>query len=383
MGLSLSSSELVFLISFSLLALVGSYNIGGGGACLSVIFILVLLIVIYKPGIKLPDLQQPDIPHKPQKERSSYWSINFPSNQKVKSVERKVLSEEELMELNPEELDEYSSLLKNWFIEDVKKTLTPTFLRSPLGERKCAHENCEYGEFRSTGYCLEHKNKKFFDTFEVKTPGLGTDLFIAKQVAQSNHKGTAAIAGGSAWLGLSIYDTLLSLLPDRYELAWRGVARGVFITIIVWILIVVPGIAATHGCGDLPATECNRGAASIIVPILYLLSLFIMIPTGGIIGALFGLIYYESEEQKYLNQLTIRKKSSDIRSIQESNENDEDFHDLFHKNINSNPVKYEPNISKKRKKRCKYYFSSQQSVNIRCTNYQHDSNYCDEHNNIN
>ena len=383
MGLSLSPSELIFLISFSMLALVLSYNIGGGGACLSVIFILLLLLVIYKPDIQ----HNPDIQGKLKKQRNSYWSIKSPSKKKgryaPKTVERKILSEEELLELNPEELDEYSRLLKNWFIRDIKKTLAPTFLKSPLGDRKCAHENCEYGEFRSTGFCLEHKNKNFFDTFEVKTPRLGTELFIAKQVAQSNEKGRAAIIGGSAWLGLSIYDTLLSLLPDRYELAWRGVTRGGFIAIIMWIFIIVPAISATYSCGDSPATECDRWAASAIVPILYLLSLISMIPTGAIIGLFYGLFYYETQEKKYLNQLTIRKKSSDNRSIQSSNENDEDFHDSFQKYINSNPTKYEPNISKKWKKRCKHFYSSQQSVNIRCTNYQQDSNYCNEHRNIN
>ena len=118
MGLSLSPSELIFLISFSMLALVLSYNIGGGGACLSVIFILLLLLVIYKPDIQ----HNPDIQGKLKKQRNSYWSIKSPSKKKgryaLKTVERKILSEEELLELNPEELDEYSRLLKNWFIRE-------------------------------------------------------------------------------------------------------------------------------------------------------------------------------------------------------------------------------------------------------------------------
>ena len=375
MGLSLSPSELIFLFSFSMLTLIVSYNIGGGGLCLSVIFILLLLLVIFRPDIQ----HNPDIQGKPRKQRNSYWSIKLPSKHKVKPEERKILSEEELMQLNPEELDEYSIQLENWFLGDIKKTLTPTFLRSPLGDRKCAHRNCEYEEFRSTGFCLEHKNKNFFDTFEVKTPGLGTELFIAKQVAQSNQKVPAAVIGGSAWLGLSIYDTLLSLLPDRYELAWRGVTRGSFFAIILWLFIIVPAISGTYSCGDLPATECDRWAASAIVPILYLLSFIAMIPAGAMIGLFGGLFYYVSEENKYLNQLTIRKKSSYNRSTQASNENDEDFHVQFQKHINSNPVKYEPNMSKKYKKRCKHFFPTQQSVNIRCTNYQQDSNYCDEH----
>ena len=298
------------------------------------------------------------------KRQNSYWKMRFPSEEKVKSSEHetKFLSEKELMELNEKELDEYEIYLKNWLKKDIKKTLTPTFLRSPLGDRKCAHENCEYGEFRSTGYCLEHKNKYFFDTFEIKTPGQGTNLFIAKKVLESNDRGSSAIIGGTAWVGLSIYDTLLSVLPDRYELAWRGVTRGIVVGIIFWLFIIVPGISETYSCGDLSGSDCDRGWASVIVPIYYLFSLITIVPMGAVTGFSLGILYYLYEEDKYLNQLNIRKKSFDDGNIQ---------------------------VSNKKRKRCGYFFASLDNIpnstsgmepgDIRCTNYHHNRKFCDEH----
>ena len=320
------------------------------------------------------------------KKQNSYWKMRFPSKEKVKSSEQeqkpKFLSEKEMMELNEKELDEYGIYLKNWLKKDIKKTLTPTFLKSPLGDRKCAHENCEYGEFRSTGYCLEHKNKYFFDTFEIKTPGQGTNLFIAKKVLESNDRGSNAIIGGTAWVGLSIYDSLLSVLPDRYELAWRGITRGIVVAIIFWLFIIVPGISETYSCGDLSGAECNRGGASAIVLIFHLFSLITIVPMGAVTGLSSGILYYSYQEEKYLNQLNIRKKSSDDGNIQESN--------IKSNNVQKdNRVKYEPNKSNKKRKRCRYFFASLHNIpnstsgmepgNIRCTNYHYNRKFCDEH----
>ena len=299
------------------------------------------------------------------KKQNSYWKMRFPSKEKVKSSERIsekriFLSEKEMMELNEKELDEYGIYLKNWLKKDIKKTLTPTFLKSPLGDRKCAHENCEYGEFRSTGYCLEHKNKYFFDTFEIKTPGQGTNLFIAKKVLESNDRGSNAIIGGTAWVGLSIYDSLLSVLPDRYELAWRGITRGIVAAIIFWLVIIVP-----------------RSTLFI-----QLISLITIVPMGAVIGFSSGILYYLYQEDKYLNQLNIRKKSFDDGNIQESN--------IKSNNVQKdNRVKYEPNKSNKKRKRCRYFFASLHNIpnstsgmepgNIRCTNYHYNRKFCDEH----
>ncbi len=95
---------------------------------------------------------------------------------------REFLSDEELSQLTESELDDYIKEMEDWLKQDLKSVLNPNFFPlSPVGNRQCAAENCDTMEFRRTGYSLDHRDTKFFDKFEVGTPGIGHTALIAKK----------------------------------------------------------------------------------------------------------------------------------------------------------------------------------------------------------
>ena len=289
------------------------------------------------------------------------------------------LSDEELSQLTPAELEEYTKEKEDWLKADLRQTLNPSFFRSPVGDRQCAADNCDTREFRRTGYCLDHRNTKFFDTFEVKTPGIGTTVFIAKKAYESDNRSDAAKVGAGVFVGLSIYETAVSMLPDRLELIWRGITWGAIIGILLWLLVAMPVISERYdtepqmrdsagNCfddnGDIE--KCVYAQHTINHFLRIIVSFFIIItlvPLSASAGAILGLLRYESEEKKYLDQISIRRSepgSATKRQTMESSKS-------------QSPTKQ----TRPKLIRCKHFF--EEGKKVRCSNYHPNERYCDEH----
>jgi len=215
------------------------------------------------------------------------------------------LTDDELSQLTASQLEGYIKEKQDWLKEDIRKTLTPSFFRSPVGDRQCEVDNCNKSEFRRTGYCLDHRNTEFFDKFEVKEPSFGKTALIVKKVRESNSS-KAPLAGAAVFVGLTVYETVISMLPDRLELVWRGVTRGVFVGIIFWLLFINLGSAEVdENAGGYGAAWGNLGNMIFTV-----CSFIVIAPLAGSIGALLGHYRYQSEEKKYVEEITVEIRDS-------------------------------------------------------------------------
>ena len=290
------------------------------------------------------------------------------------------LSDEELSQLTPAELEEYIKEKEDWLKADLQQTLNPFLFKSPVGVRQCAADNCVTREFRRTGYCLDHRNTKFFDTFEVNTPGIGTTVFIAKKVHESDNRSDAALVGAGVFVGLSIYETAVSMLPDRLELIWRGITGGAIIGFLLWLLVmgVISGQYDTdrnQPKGDFCEETGNcwfppHVVNGIIVKILGVITIITLVPLSASAGAMFGFLRYESEEKKYLDQISIRRSepgSANKRQTMKVAQSQQPTKQTRPKLI-----------------RCKHFFEDESDIlyegkTVRCSNFHPNERYCDEH----
>jgi len=277
---------------------------------------------------------------------------------------REFLSEEELSQLTESELDDYIKEMEDWLKQDLKSVLNPNFFPlSPVGNRQCAAENCDTIEFRRTGYCLDHRDTKFFDKFEVGTPGVGHTALIAKKVLESDNRRDAALAGAGVFVGLSIYETAVRMLPDPVELLWRGAVRGFFAAIIIHIFFIQPNIGPTLLN---PGTGQGAFGDALLNTVAGLAYLGIITPICIMLGLLWGHNFYQSQEKAYLDQLSIRKLSPDAKKRKSQDlpdRTDKDFRNLGE--TSSIP------------RRCKHFFKGGEKV--RCSNLHLNERYCDEH----
>jgi len=283
------------------------------------------------------------------------------------------LSDEELSQLTPAELEEYTKEKEDWLKADLRQTLNPSFFRSPVGDRQCAVDNCDTREFRRTGYCLDHRNTKFFDTFEVNTPGIGTTAFIAKKAHESDNRSDAALVGAGVFVGLSIYETAVSMLPDRLELIWRGITWGAIIGFLLWLLVMAVISGQYDTDPNQPKGEFCEETGNcwfpphvvngIIVKILGVITIITLVPLSASAGAIFGLLRYESEEKKYIDQISIRRSESGSANKRQTME----------------AAKSQQSTKQTRPKlrRCKHFFK--EGKKVRCSNMTPNERYCDEH----
>ena len=277
---------------------------------------------------------------------------------------REFLSDEELSQLTESELDDYIKEMEDWLKQDLKSILNPNFFPlSPVGNRQCAAENCDTMEFRRTGYCLDHRDTKFFDKFEVGTPGIGHTALIAKKVHESDNRSEAALVGAGVFVGLSIYETAVRMLPDPVELLWRGAVRGFFAALIIHIFLIQPRIGPTLlNPGSGPGAFLD----ALFNTVVGLGSLGITATICITLGLLWGHNFYQSQEKAYLDQLTIRKLSPDVKKRKSQDppvRTDKDFRNLGE--------------TSSKLRRCKHFFKEGEKV--RCSNFHLNERYCDEH----
>ncbi|MFL2533221.1 MAG: hypothetical protein ACJ0HO_05650 [Candidatus Thalassarchaeum sp.] len=271
------------------------------------------------------------------------------------------LSDEELSRLTESELEEYIKEKEDWLKQELKSVLNPNFFPlSPVGNRQCAVENCDTMEFRRTGYCLDHRDTKFFDKFEVGTPGIGHTALIAKKVHESDNRKEAALVGAGVFVGLSIYETAVRMLPDPVELLWRGAVRGFFAALIIHIFLIQPSIGPTLLN---PGTGQGAFGDALFNTVAGLVYLGITIPTCVTLGLLWGHNFYQSQEKAYLDQLSIRRlesKSANKRQTMEAAK-------TLQSTKQTRPIP----------RRCKHYFKGGEKV--RCSNLHLNERYCDKH----
>tara|TARA_B110000014_G_scaffold43038_1_gene28487 strand:+ start:221 stop:1069 length:849 start_codon:yes stop_codon:yes gene_type:complete len=271
------------------------------------------------------------------------------------------LSDEELSRLTESELEEYIKEKEDWLKQELKSVLNPNFFPlSPIGNRQCAVENCDTMEFRRTGYCLDHRDTKFFDKFEVGTPGIGHTALIAKKVHESDNRKEAALVGAGVFVGLSIYETAVRMLPDPVELLWRGAVRGFFAALIIHIFLIQPSIGPTLLN---PGTGQGAFGDALFNTVAGLVYLGITIPTCVTLGLLWGHNFYQSQEKAYLDQLSIRRlesKSANKRQTMEAAK-------TLQSTKQTRPIP----------RRCKHYFKGGEKV--RCSNLHLNERYCDKH----
>ena len=274
---------------------------------------------------------------------------------------REFLSDEELSQLTKSELDDYIKEMEDWLKQDLKSILNPNFFPlSPVGNRQCAAENCDTMEFRRTGYCLDHRDTKFFDKFEVGTPGIGHTALIAKKVHESDNRSEAALVGAGVFVGLSIYETAVRMLPDPVELLWRGAVRGFFAALIIHIFLIQPSIGPTLlNPGSGPGAFLD----ALFNTVVGLGSLGITATICITLGLLWGHNFYQSQEKAYLDQLSIRRlesKSANKRQTMEAAK-------TLQSTKQTRPIP----------RRCKHFFKGGEKV--RCSNLHLNERYCDEH----
>ena len=215
-------------------------------------------------------------------------------------------------------------------------------------------------EFRRTGYCLDHRDTKFFDKFEVGTPGIGHTAIIAKKVHESDNRKEAALVGAGVFVGLSIYETAVRMLPDPVELLWRGAVRGFFAALIIHIFLIQPSIGPTLLN---PGTGQGAFGDALFNTVAGLVYLGITIPTCVTLGLLWGHNFYQSQEKAYLDQLSIRRlesKSANKRQTMEAAK-------TLQSTKQTRPIP----------RRCKHFFKGGEKV--RCSNLHLNERYCDKH----